>query len=212
MSIVNESTCEVTFKIVYCGTPLGGKTTNLQWVHGQVERSERGDLISLATSADRTLFFDFLPVNSIEVHGYRSRFQLYTVPGQVQYNATRQLVLRGVDGIVFVADSQIERMQDNATALQTLLRNLADNGVSPELIPVVLQYNKRDLPNAAPLELLDHVLNGENRWEMRFEAAAAHGYNVFETLNGVAVEVLNRFRPPSFRGLPAEGRGVTLAG
>ncbi|MGK0189786.1 MAG: GTPase SAR1 family protein [Verrucomicrobiales bacterium] len=217
MAVVNESTKEVTFKIVYCGTPLSGKTTNLQWVHHQVDKSERGDLISLATSADRTLFFDFLPVNSIPAKGYQSKFQLYTVPGQVQYNATRQLVLRGVDGIVFVADSQLERMEENVRAKQTLLQNIADNGTGIGRIPVVLQYNKRDLPSAAPLDHLDHLLNdgslsGRGDPVMRFESAAAQGYNVFETLNAVAIEVINRFNPPTAAGRATTTQDVTLAG
>ena len=210
MAVVNESAKQVTFKIVYCGTPLGGKTTNLQWVHDQVDRSERGDMISLATSADRTLFFDFLPVNSIAVHGYSSKFQLYTVPGQVQYNATRQLVLRGVDGIVFVADSQLERIEENIQAKQTLAQNLADNGVVAGKVPIVLQYNKRDLASAAPVGHLDQLL-GEG-CVARYEAAASQGYNVFETLNAVAIEVMNRFRPPAFAGRASTGQGVTLAG
>ncbi|MDA0811199.1 MAG: GTPase domain-containing protein [Verrucomicrobia bacterium] len=218
MAVLNESTNEVTFKIVYCGTPLGGKTTNLQWVHQQIDKSERGDLISLATSADRTLFFDFLPVNSITAKGFRTKFQLYTVPGQVQYNATRQLVLRGVDGIVFVADSQIERMEENVWAMKTLQQNLADNGVWAGRIPIVLQFNKRDLPNSAPLEHLDYVLNdgslgnGSDVRLMRFEAAASQGYNVFETLNAVAIEIINRFNPPAGAGRYVPGNGVSLAG
>lgn len=217
MAVLNESTKEVTFKIVYCGTPLSGKTTNLQWVHQQVEKSERGDLISLATSADRTLFFDFLPVNSIPAKGYQSKFQLYTVPGQVQYNATRQLVLRGVDGIVFVADSQVERMEENVLSLRGLLQNIADNGVRIERIPVILQYNKRDLPNAAPVEHLDRLLNdgsfsGSGNPVMRFEAAASQGYNVFETLNAVAIDIINRFNPPTLAGRPGPAKDVTLAG
>ena len=187
-------------------------------LHQQIDKSERGDLISLATSADRTLFFDFLPVNSITAKGFRTKFQLYTVPGQVQYNATRQLVLRGVDGIVFVADSQIERMEENVWAMKTLQQNLADNGVWAGRIPIVLQFNKRDLPNSAPLEHLDYVLNdgslgnGSDVRLMRFEAAASQGYNVFETLNAVAIEIINRFNPPAGAGRYVPGNGVSLAG
>lgn len=195
MAIVNHQTREVVFKIVYCGTPLGGKTTNLAHIHSRIDRSQRGDLVSLATSSDRTLYFDFLPIHASLINGYQTRFQLYTVPGQVYYNATRQLVLKGADGIVFVADSQVERMEENVESFQTMLANLVDNGTNPARLPFVLQFNKRDLPDAAPAEYLHYLLNNGTSIPPvhAFESVATTGHNVFATLNAVSQLVLHRF-------------------
>ncbi len=193
MAVVNHETKEVTFKIVYCGTPVGGKTTNLQYIHSRIEADQRGDLVSLATSTDRTLFFDFLPINTVVINGYATKFMLYTIPGQVCYNATRQLVLKGVDGIVFVSDSAAERMSENLESLQTLQRNLANNGIVMETLPLVLQYNKRDLADAVPVTYLEYLLNNTAPRRLSFEAAANTGYNVFATLNAVAEQVLQKF-------------------
>lgn len=197
MAVVNHETKEVTFKIVYCGTPVGGKTTNLSYIHSRIESDQRGDLVSLATSTDRTLFFDFLPINTVVINGYSTRFMLYTIPGQVCYNATRQLVLKGVDGIVYVSDSAAERMAENLAGLQTLRKNLADNGLSLDQIPLVFQYNKRDLPNAAPVSYLEFLLNNGASRRLSFEACAQTGYNVFATLNAVAEQVLQKFHQAS---------------
>ena len=193
MAVVNHETKEVTFKIVYCGTPVGGKTTNLSYIHSRIENDQRGDLVSLATSTDRTLFFDFLPINTVVINGYATRFMLYTIPGQVCYNATRQLVLKGVDGIVFVTDSAAERMAENLAGLQTLRKNIADNGLSMDQLPMVFQYNKRDLPNAVPVDYLEYLLNNTSPRRLSFEAAANTGYNVFATLNAVAEQILQKF-------------------
>jgi mutual gliding-motility protein MglA len=193
MAVVNHDTKEVAFKIVYCGTPMGGKTTNLQYIHSRIDGPQRGELVSLATSSDRTLFFDFLPIHTVVINGYRTRFMLYTVPGQVHYNATRQMVLKGVDGIIFVADSQITRMEENAAAWRTLERNLAENGTPLTQLPVILQYNKRDLPDITPVPYLDCVFNTGPRPFPRFEASATTGQNIFTTLNTAAQEILQRF-------------------
>lgn len=203
MAIVNHEQKQVTFKIVYCGTPLGGKTSNLQYVHSQIGTGERGDLLSLATSSDRTLFFDFLPVDAAEINGYRTKFQLYTVPGQVYYNATRQLVLRGVDGIVFVADSSPDRFEENIRSFQTTEQNLRDNRTPIESLPFALQYNKRDLPNATPVEHLDQALNNRPNPSVRFEACAANGYNVFAALSWVSEQILTRFHTATSSASPS---------
>ena len=193
MAIVNHETKEVQFKIVYCGTPVGGKTTNLQCIHAQLEAERRGDLVSLSTAADRTLYFDFLPINAVMIQDFKTRFQLYTVPGQVVYNATRQLVLRGVDGLVFVADSQNDRMEENIECFNTMKENLEQNRTSLEEIPLVLQYNKRDLEDVAPINYMDFTLNnGPDKFET-FEAVATEGENVFNTLNAISQLVLQRF-------------------
>src|ERR1700756_1152487 len=162
MPIINYASKEIQFKVVYYGPALGGKTTNLQYIHSRISPSYRGDLISLATAADRTLFFDFLPVNSIVLQGFKTKFQLYTVPGQVIYNATRQLVLRSVDGVVFVADSQWDKMEENIESFKNLEENLVRQGAGLDQIPYVLQYNKRDLANPAPVHYLDFVLNNRS--------------------------------------------------
>lgn len=193
MAVINHDTREVSFKLVYCGTPMGGKTTNLSYIHSRIGSDQRGDLVALATANDRTLFFDFLPVHTMVINGYQTRFMLYTVPGQVSYNATRQMVLRGVDGIIFVADSQLDRMAENLTAWQGMRQNLIDNGTVPEDLPIILQFNKRDLPQPAPVAYMEFLLNSGPRRLPVFEAAATTGQNVFNTLNALAQEVLQRF-------------------
>ncbi|MBL8997650.1 MAG: gliding-motility protein MglA [Gemmatimonadetes bacterium] len=159
MSMINYASREINCKIVYYGPGLGGKTTNLEHVYGKVKPDTRGKLISLATETERTLFFDFLPVDLGTIRGFKTRFHLYTVPGQVYYNASRKLILKGVDGIVFVADSQVERMEANLEAMQNLYDNMAEYGYDLTKMPFVIQYNKRDLPNAAPLAELQQSLN-----------------------------------------------------
>ena len=193
MAVINHDTREVSFKLVYCGTPMGGKTTNLSYIHSRIGSDQRGDLVALATANDRTLFFDFLPVHTMVINGYKTKFMLYTVPGQVCYNATRQMVLRGADGIVFVADSDLDRMEENLIAWQGMIRNLADNGTPFGDLPAVLQFNKRDLPGAAPPAYMEYLLNAGSRRLPVFEAAAATGYNVFATLNALAQDVLHLF-------------------
>src|ERR1051325_7078483 len=170
MAIINQATKELHVKIVYYGPALCGKTTNIIKIHDHVESvQEKGKLVSLATSSDRTLFFDFLPLEALSIKGFRTKFQLYTVPGQVIYNTTRQLVLRGVDGIVFVADSQYEKMAENVESFQNLLDNLQSQKLNLAEIPYVLQYNKRDLPNAAPFEYMDYLLNNRDIQVPSFE-------------------------------------------
>jgi signal recognition particle receptor subunit beta len=192
MAIINQSTKELQVKIVYYGPAMCGKTTNLVQVHDHVQTAagSKGKLVSLATSSDRTLFFDFLPIEAMSIKGFKTKFQLYTVPGQVIYNTTRQLVLRGVDGIVFVADSQYEKMTENVESLQ----NLADNlKLNLDDIPYVLQYNKRDLPNAAPIEYMDFLLNNRAVQVPSFGGAAHKCEGVFETLNMITRMLLNKF-------------------
>src|ERR1700732_4621424 len=159
MSIINYASREIQFKIVYYGPALCGKTTNLNYIHQRINPMNRGDLVSLATATERTLFFDFLPLNAVVVKGFKTKFQLYTVPGQVIYNATRQLVLRSVDGVVFVADSQWDKMEENIESFKNLEETLVRQGTSLDQIPYVVQYNKRDLGNPAPVHYLDFVLN-----------------------------------------------------
>ena len=159
MSMINYASREINCKIVYYGPGLGGKTSNLEHVYAKVKPDTRGKLISLATETERTLFFDFLPVDLGTIRGFKTRFHLYTVPGQVYYNASRKLILKGVDGIVFVADSQVERMEANLEAMQNLYDNMAEYGYDLTKMPFVIQYKKRDLPNAAPLEELQQTLN-----------------------------------------------------
>src|SRR5512138_1985957 len=164
MAIINQGTKELQVKIVYYGPAMGGKTTNLVQVHDHVQTAagNKGKLVSLATSSDRTLFFDFLPLEALSIKGFRTKFQLYTVPGQVIYNTTRQLVLRGADGVVFVADSQYDKMEDNIKSLQNLEDNLKSVNLNFEDIPYVLQYNKRDLPNVAPVDYMEFLLNNRD--------------------------------------------------
>ena len=159
MSVINYASREINCKIVYYGPGLGGKTTNLEHVYARVAPDTRGKLISLATENERTLFFDFLPVDLGTIRGFKTRFHLYTVPGQVYYNASRKLILKGVDGVVFVADSQTDRQEANVEAMQNLYDNMAEYGYDITRMPFVIQYNKRDLPNAAPIDELDQLLN-----------------------------------------------------
>ena len=188
MSFINFAAREINCKIVYYGAGLGGKTTNLQYIFDKTGEKQKGKMISLATETDRTLFFDFLPLDLGTVRGFKTRFHLYTVPGQVFYDASRKLILRGVDGVVFVADSQGERMDANVEALENLQENLKEHGYDFTKIPYVLQLNKRDLPNAMPVEELKLGLT--KKGEPIFEAVAFQGKGVFETLKEIARQVL----------------------
>jgi hypothetical protein len=192
MSLVNFTTREITCKIVYYGPGRSGKTTNLQYIYGRVPDDRRGRMVSLATQTDRTLFFDFLPLELGSISGFTTRFQLYTVPGQVYYNATRKLVLQGADGVVFVADSQVRQLDENVESLQNLQANLLEQGIDVRTIPVVIQYNKQDLPSDLILapEELDDQLNF--RMVPAFGAAAVSGRGVFETLRAISERVLRR--------------------
>jgi signal recognition particle receptor subunit beta len=220
MSMINHAAREINCKLVYYGPGLGGKTTNLEHVYGKVSPGSRGKMISLATETERTLFFDFLPVDLGTIRGFKTRFHLYTVPGQVYYNASRKLILKGVDGVVFVADSQIERMEANIESMQNLYDNMAEHGYDLTRMPFVIQYNKRDLPNAAPIAELQAALNpgwpvgdpakqrlvpdpnrpGEHlvfqqdgEWIERapfYEAVALTGDGVFDTLKSISKLVL----------------------
>ena len=220
MSLINYASREVNCKLVYYGPGLGGKTTNLEYIYEKVAPASKGKMISLATETERTLFFDFLPVDLGTIRGFKTRFHLYTVPGQVYYNASRKLILKGVDGVVFVADSQLERMEANLESMQNLYDNMAQHGLDLTRLPFVIQYNKRDLPNAAPLPQLQEALNpgwpvvdparqrpvpdpsrqGEmlveeidGSWIERvshFEAVALRGEGVFDTLRAISKLVL----------------------
>ncbi len=192
MTFINYASREINCKIVYYGPGLCGKTTNLQWIYDKTNPNAKGKLISLATETDRTLFFDFLPLELGTVRGFKTRFHLYTVPGQVFYDASRKLILKGVDGVGFVADSQIERTEANIESLENLRSNLEEQGYSLDRIPYVVQYNKRDLPNSAPLDELRKLLNPTNVPD--FEAVATKGMGVFETLKAVARLVLTELK------------------
>ncbi len=195
MSFINYSSREINCKIVYYGPGLCGKTTNLQHIYSKTNPDLKGKMISLATETERTLFFDFLPLALGQIRGFRTRFHLYTVPGQVFYDASRKLILKGVDGVVFVADSQIERMEANIESLENLRLNLAEQGYDLDKLPCVIQFNKRDLPNAAPLEEMRRALNPPGQVE--FEACATTGQGVFETLKAVARGVLSELKQMS---------------
>lgn len=188
MSMINYASREINCKIVYYGPGLCGKTTNLEYVYNQVNPETRGKMISLATENERTLFFDFLPVDLGNIRGFKTRFHLYTVPGQVYYNASRRLILKGVDGIVFVADSQAERMDANLASMQNLYENLAEYGYDPRQLPMVLQYNKRDLSSRVPVDELSAQLNPGGLEE--FESIAIEGEGVFDTLRAVSKQVI----------------------
>jgi signal recognition particle receptor subunit beta len=188
MSFINYSSREINCKIVYYGPGLCGKTTNLQYIYGKTNPEAKGKMISLATETERTLFFDFLPLSLGAIRGFKTRFHLYTVPGQVFYDASRKLILKGVDGVVFVADSQNERMDANVESLDNLRTNLKEQGYDLDKLPYVVQYNKRDLPNAASLEELKRTLNPKNVPD--FEAVAPKGIGVFDTLKAVSRLVL----------------------
>ena len=190
MSLVNYATREITCKIVYYGPGRSGKTTNLQYIHNRVPLSRKGEMVSLATETDRTLFFDFLPLELGKISGFTTRFQLYTVPGQVYYNATRKLVLQGADGVVFVADSQESRLDSNVVSLRNLHENLLEHSIDIRHIPVVIQYNKRDLPNILTLEQLEEELNF--REMPSHPASGLLGEGVFDTLRSISEGVLKR--------------------
>jgi len=195
MTFINYASREINCKIVYYGPGLCGKTTNLQYIYDKTNPNAKGKLISLATETDRTLFFDFLPLELGTVRGFRTRFHLYTVPGQVFYDASRKLILKGVDGVIFVADSQVERMDANVESVENLQANLKTQGYDINTIPFVLQLNKRDLPNVAPVDELKRLLMRKE--EPVFEAVASKGPGVFETLKGVAKLVLQELTKSS---------------
>jgi signal recognition particle receptor subunit beta len=188
MSFINYSSREINCKIVFYGPGLCGKTTNLQYIYKKTNPDSKGKMISLATETERTLFFDFLPLALGEIRGFKTRFHLYTVPGQVFYDASRKLILKGVDGVVFVADSQIERMEANIESIENLRVNLAEQGYELDKLPFVIQYNKRDLPNVVPLEEMKRALNPRNAPD--FEAVAMDGTGVFDTLKAIAKLVI----------------------
>jgi len=220
MSLINYASREINCKLVYYGPGLGGKTTNLEYIYEKVAPASKGKMISLATETERTLFFDFLPVDLGTIRGFKTRFHLYTVPGQVYYNASRKLILKGVDGVVYVGDSQLERMEANLESMQNLYDNMAQHGLDLTRLPFVIQYNKRDLPNAAPIQVLQDALNpgwpvedpsrqrpltdpnrpgemlvqeSDGMWIERapyFEAVALRGDGVFDTLRAVSKLVL----------------------
>jgi len=193
MSFINFKKKEVQFKIVYYGPGLCGKTTNLQVIHRLINPDARGELTSIATSGERTLFFDFMPLVANAIEGYQTRFQMYTVPGQVMYNLTRRLVLRGVDGVVFVADSQWNKMQENVESFANLEENLRLQGDSLKTVPYVLQYNKRDLTDVAPAHYMEFLLNSGDVQQASFPSVATTGEGVFESLNMIARLVLHKF-------------------
>jgi len=198
VSLVNYSTREITCKIVYYGAGRSGKTSNLQYIHAFVPEDRRGAMVSLATETDRTLFFDFLPLDLGTISGFRTRLQLYTVPGQVYYGATRRLVLRGADGVVFVVDSQPERFDENVESFRGLHEHLLEEGYDPGDVPLVIQYNKRDLPGVTGIDELEDAFNF--RALPSFSAVAVDGDGVFPTLKSVSSLVLKslsrRFRTP----------------
>jgi hypothetical protein len=208
MSLINYASREINCKLVFYGPGLGGKTTNLEYIYEKVAPTAKGKLISLATETERTLFFDFLPVDLGTIRGFKTRFHLYTVPGQVYYNASRKLILKGVDGVVFVADSQVERMEANLEAMQNLYDNMVQHGYDLTRLPFVIQYNKRDLPNAAPIRELQESLNPG--WPI--EDPAKHrpvpdpdrpGEFLVYQQDGVWIE-----RVPAFEGVAVQGVGV----
>ncbi|MGB9723343.1 MAG: GTP-binding protein [Chloroflexia bacterium] len=195
MALINIAAREIHCKIVYYGPGLSGKTTNLKYIHSQVPKEAKGELLSIATETERTLFFDFLPLDLGRVRGFQTRFHLYTVPGQVLYERTRVAVLNGADGVVFVADSQRNKLEENVRSLQELARNITRQGKRFADFPVVLQYNKRDLPNALPVAVLDRYLRyrtGDGNLVERFEAVATTGKGVFDTLKAISKLVISK--------------------
>jgi len=192
LSLVNYATREITCKIVYYGPGRSGKTSNLHYIYGQVPADRKGKMVSLATQTDRTLFFDFLPLDLGSISGFTTKFQLYTVPGQIYYQTTRKLVLQGADGVVFVADSQSRQLDENIESFQDLHANLSDHGVDPRTMPLVVQYNKQDLPSELILPVADLSDAINFRDVPEFSADALHGPGVFETLRGISELVLRR--------------------
>lgn len=206
MALINQATKELHVKIVFYGPAKSGKTTNLEQIHANVETSSpeaKGKMVSLATSADRTLFFDFYPLETAVIKGFKTKFQLFTVPGQVIYNTTRQLVLRGVDGVVFVADSQYDKMEENVESFQNMEENLKSLNLSLAEIPYVIQYNKRDLADAAPVDFLEYLLNNREVQVPSFEASATQVDGVFETLNAITRLLLQKFVNQGARKQPS---------
>jgi mutual gliding-motility protein MglA len=202
--LVNYATREITCKIVYYGPGRSGKTTNLHYIYGQVPNDRKGRMVSLATQTDRTLFFDFLPLDLGTISGFTTKIQLYTVPGQIYYQTTRKLVLQGADGIVFVADSQARQLEENIESLQDLHANLGEHGIDARTVPLVLQYNKQNLPREMILDVatIDDALNFRNA--PAYPADALHGVGVFETLRGISELVLKR--------LSRAGSGAVIGG
>jgi signal recognition particle receptor subunit beta len=189
MSFINYNAKEIHCKIVYYGPSLGGKTTNIQWVYQKTATDQKSKLIALNTENERTLFFDFLPLFIGEIRGFTTKFHLYTVPGQVVYDASRKLILKGLDGIIFVADSQRERLEENVESMNNLETNLTQQGYDIKQVPLIIQYNKRDLPNVTPLPELRRLINRHNSTE--FEAVATQGTGVFESLKTVSKSIIN---------------------
>ena len=208
MSLVNYAAREITCKIVYYGPGRSGKTSNLHYIYNQVPHDRRGSMVSLATQTDRTLFFDFLPLDLGTISGFTTKFQLYTVPGQVYYQATRRLVLQGADGVVFVADSQARQLEENIESFQDLHANLAEQGVDPRTMPIVVQYNKQDLPKELilPVAELSDAINF--RGSPEFPADALHGPGVFETLRGISEQVLRKLSAAGGSPGTAAGAGT----
>lgn len=188
MSFINHNAKEIHCKIVYYGPSLGGKTTNIQWVYQSLAQDQRSKLMALNTEIERTLFFDFLPLEIGEIRGFQTRFHLYTVPGQVVYDASRKLILKGLDGVIFVVDSQADRLEENIESLKNLEKNLEQQGYNIREIPLVLQYNKRDLPNALPIKELRKHLNLYNAQEI--EAAAFEGKGVLESFKLISKNII----------------------
>jgi signal recognition particle receptor subunit beta len=192
MAFINHEAKEIHCKLVYYGPSLGGKTTNVQWIYGRTTGQDASELMNFNATPERTLFFDFLPMNVGEIRGLRTRFHLYTVPGQVVYDASRKLILKGLDGVVFVADSQLERMDENIESMKNLEKNLEQQGYDIKQVPLVLQYNKRDLPNVASLSELRAALNRFNVPD--FEATASIGRGVMETLKTVSKSIITTLK------------------
>jgi len=192
MPLINFATKEINCKIVYYGPGLSGKTVNIKWIYDHIKEENRGELITLATETERTLFFDFVPIEVANVRGFKVRFYLYTTPGQIIYQVSRKLILKGADGIVFVADSQVERRDANLDTLDDMLKNMEELGLSLEETPLVFQYNKRDLPNILPVETLHEDLN---KWDYpEFEAIAIRGVGVLETFKEITKQVVKKLR------------------
>ncbi len=192
MPFINFATKEINCKIVYYGPGLSGKTTNIKWIYDHIKPENKGEMITLATETERTLFFDFVPIEVSNVKGFKVRFHLYTTPGQIIYQASRKLILKGVDGVVFVADSQEERHDANLDTLDDMLENLKEYDINMEELPLVFQYNKRDLPNILPVEVLRKDLNRWNRPD--FEAVATKGIGVLETFKEITRQVLKKLK------------------